>query len=254
MNKLITLGVLLFLSVSVAAETDGSRIDLQINFRGDKKEVKQALNLKSNEASDRQVYLFENKKLEMYWNGIQIRLRIENGEYELGVKRWNISDEEFAHFESELMGRCEQDIHGPVITPACVIKILLDPKIAKKLLAGEVNLLSVLSREQLAILIHGPLPSPETLRSLLTLGPIQSEAWAWKKGGRKYSLDIQTVAGVSEPFMELSVKTEDEDPEDLHDEIVEWLEEKGLEVPYDQSGRRIEKLKALLRCDRLLAR
>lgn len=242
-----------FLISSLAAAKDIQRVDVQVNFRTDEKTVRSALDLRNKDVEEREVYLFENKKLAMYSHNIQIRLRIEADRIELGVKRWNLTEDEFNRFDQQFNGRCEKDIHGKDVIRACVIKQYIDLKKAKKLTAGEVDLFSVLNREQLALLIDGSLPASKILRSLRALGPIHSRAWKWKKNDRKFSLDVQTIAGVKLPFMELSVKAENTDPTELFRETVDDLEARGLDIPANQSGRRLEKLRALLNCDRLLS-
>lgn len=244
--------LLLVLFIFSAGAEALEKFDLQFALDGSEEQILKAMELRRRDAIERQIYLFDTDKLDLFQRQIQIRLRIEDGLAELGVKRWGMQPADFARMRELFGSQCEIDVHGNTLIRSCAVKKEMPVKKTNPLLSGEIGLLDLFNREQIALLFEGGSPPLVMLRGAEALGPINSRVWEWHDANdSKYSIDIQTLPD-DRQFAEFSLKTRTDNVLRKRETLEKHLLGRGLILPTDQHGRRPEKLVGLLNCARLL--
>ncbi len=228
------------------------KVDLQFAVSGSEDEILKALDLRRRDVIEREIYLFDTDELAFLERRIQIRLRIENDEAELGVKRWGIDPADFARLQELFGSQCEVDVHGSTLIRSCAVKRIIPAKKAFHLVSDDAKLLDVFNREQIALLFEGGSPPLVMLREAQPFGPIGSRSWEWHDANdSKFSIDIQKLPD-KQRFIELSMKIRTGDAIKEKEKLEKDLRARGLALEPDQHGRRTEKLTGLLNCARLL--
>lgn len=245
MKYIFALAALLLGSQSFAANERGA--DLQYYLCDKPHVVRDALDLKKSDADERDVYLFETAKLTIFDHGLQIRLRVKNKKARLSIKRFDLSEAEFAREEAQNEGKCELDVHGKgqIRILSCSSDAKISHEDAEKLIDGKLKLNEALDKTQAQILKDAAVDI--TRLELKVLGPIQSRAWDFQLPEIDDGLALeQQKLPDGTRYIEFSVKTK---AARLSNEIAaaeRVLAAKGLSLCPDQTGQREGKLRALL--------
>jgi|GEM_PF-4519759 len=237
------------LSFQAAAESD-RLADLQYYLCDKPHAVRDALDLKKSDAEERQVYLFETSKLDLFQLGWQIRLRVKDKKSNISIKRFDLTEAQFVREQKETDGKCEMDVHGKgqIHVLSCSKDSKLSNDDAKKLISGEMKLADALSEAQRRALFDEGIDLSKLNSKVKALGPIESRAWDFESVDIDdgLALEQQTLPDGTR-YIEFSVKTKSSKLSKEISAAERLFQAKGLSLCPDQTGQREGKLQALLK-------
>jgi len=188
-----------------------------------------------------ETWLFDDNALALLDRGLRLRLRAKPDGSELTLK---VAKQDCTTLPRNAIpkgeGKCEYDVYGDSSHGAVSLTRTLDATVARDLLAGKVDVATLLSEAQVRFLrdVAKAWPLPSDLRPL---GPIANRVYRAKG----YDVDISTLPD-GQRYAEISDKVRLERASAERDKLIRHLAQANVDVCADQSGQAAAKMKRLL--------
>ena len=183
---------------------------------------------------------FDDTSLTLLERGIRLRLRTTRDGGNLTLKAANLDCKSLPGGAIQSAeGKCEYDMYGDTISGAVSLSRTLDAATTRDLLAGKVEVATLLSQPQLSFLrdVMKSWPLPAELRPL---GPISNRVYR----ASRYDVDISTLPD-GQSYAEIADKVPLDKAASEHDKLLRRLSHAKVEVCPDQRGQAAAKMKRL---------
>jgi hypothetical protein len=231
--------------LAAAALDDGLRTggaEVQISICSEPGLVISSLKLKRQGTKSGEVWLFDTAGLDLFRQGVRLRLRVTGRKSELTLKARN---QDCSRVNPALLpadqSKCEYDQHGTHSVGAVSISRILDENQVRALLEERTTLVELLSPAQVRFLQEGvalwPLPP-----ALKQLGPVKLDTY--HRNGKPYTVQISQLPS-GQRYLEISQKSSLEEASRVHAELEALLSRKQLKLCPDQGpqvGGRLHEL------------
>ncbi len=189
-----------------------------------------------------ETWLFDDAALAMLDRGLRLRLRTNAKGSELTLK---VAKQDCRALPPATLpkgeGKCEYDVHGDSIEGAVSLSRTLDATQTRDLLAGRVDVVTLLSPAQARYLreMLRVWPLPQGLRPL---GPIANRVYA----SSRYDVDVSTLPS-GEQYAEIADKVPLDRVAGEREKLARHLAQAGVTVCASQEGQAAAKMKLLLK-------
>lgn len=140
MKRLFTLcASAVIASLIASTPASAQNVEVQLNICDDIKHVLKALNVRD-EGQNRDVFYFETEGMNLFQNGVVVRLRLEDKKIKLTVKMELFSAAVFRELMKDPENDCEIDLHGTTRKMSCKFDYKLDNRAYHQLITGQARL------------------------------------------------------------------------------------------------------------------
>ena len=236
--------VLTFIAIAAfptAVHAAGARAEIQVLLCEPPGALESKLALRARGAPY-ETWHFDDPSLALMERGVRLRLRTTSNGGDLTLKA---AKQDCQALPRDAVprgeGKCEYDMYGDSLAGAVSITRSLDAATTRDLLAGKIQVGSVLSAAQIRYLRDTmrtwPLPA-----GLRPLGPIANRVYA----SSRYDVDISTLPD-GQRYAEISGKVPLDRATQEREKLMRHLATAGVEVCASQEGQAADKMKRLLK-------
>ncbi|OFZ84268.1 MAG: hypothetical protein A2603_15135 [Bdellovibrionales bacterium RIFOXYD1_FULL_55_31] len=228
--------ILLLLSLSASAYAGIVELHLSI-CEPSKARAVAKLGLPDRRGETRDVSYFDTRNLELYSNGLVLRLRVTKKKTQFTVKIQGLTQDWVSDAFLALPGfKCERDRYGGRISESCSLNSSPSAEDVAAAL-NEARVERLFSREQIEF-VQQYYRVPLDLSSVKVLGPVPSQYW---KFDANHFDDVLTLehwtVGPDFEIVELSTRADAQDADRVYDELRAYALEKDLRICQEQSSK-----------------
>ena len=237
-------------SASGGKADDAGKAKAELKVTIDPSDIRRAryrFGLLNAQSEMRDIWFFDTPWLELYEAGVILRAREVNGDDDDSTVKLRPFTE--PELDSELRGlddmKCEIDRDPDHATSACSLKIDQEEGLIGDVVAGERQLRTLFSSEQeYMFATHGPGIS---LIELWPLGPIPARVWTLRSDElpEKATAELWYMPDGTQ-VLELSIKVDVADADDAMDDLLDFVDARGLWLADEQESKTKRALENLV--------